>query len=362
MIMMEVAQNTILKEIEDINLEKGDKVMGEKKVKEYFCSADIGKFNTKLIGREKGKDKDTDSKKDEIKKVCFRTKKYTMSEEFFEVEGNSFSVKFDGQEYVIGEQGVEIPHGTSKTELTHKLACYTAITRLLKPNTTENYIDMVLACPLSSLKSKVEKERYRNFIANENNLVNIIVNDEKFEFIIRDITIKAEGSGVLYIEANTFKDSDVAIVDLGGLNMGFSLYRNGSCKLEDRFIEECGTDMLIDLVRDYMSQYLGGNIISVDEASKVLHDNGLKKNGAIDPKSVEYLDKAKKKYFENVLNNIKNHKFDISKLDRIVFVGGTSNHLKAQINELPHALIPGESAWITVEGLYKIAYAKYGKK
>lgn len=356
MIMMEVAQNNTSKEIEDINLEKGEEVMGEKKVKEYFASADIGKFNSKLIGREKSKEKD------EIKKICFRTKKYTIDEEFFEVEGNSFSVKFEEKEYVIGEQGTEIPHGTSKTELTHKLSCYTAITRLLKPNTTDNYIDMVLACPLSSLKNKVEKEKYKNFIANDNKQVKITVNDEEFEFTIRDITIKAEGSGVLYMEADIFKDKDVAIVDLGGLNMGFSLYRNGSCKLEDRFIEEYGTDMLIESVRDYMSQYLGGNIITVDEASKILDDNGLKKNGAIDTKSVEYLNKAKKKYFENVLTNIKNHKFDITKLDNIVFVGGTSNHVKSEIQTLPHALIPGDSAWITVEGLYKIAYAKYGKK
>lgn len=324
-------------------------------MRRYVLSADIGKYETNIIGRN------LDGSQEDIKRVNFRTKMYDLEEGYIDVEGNSFKVKLEGKEYIVGEQGQDKSDDTSKTNFLHKLACYTAITQYLEPNTTDNKISMVLACPLSVLRSQEAKDEYKMFIKGEGE-INLTVDEKPYNFEIVDIMIKAEGSGIIYLEPNLFEGNNVLVVDLGGLNLGGSLYKNKVCKNEDRFIEECGHDKLIELVRYKLIDYRKGNNITIDEAEKALKDNGLKKSGQIDPESVAYLCKAKENYYKEVIKHIKRYKIDINLLDKVIFVGGTTQHIKEIINrEISHSYIPVNSQWSTVEGLYKIAIKKYGK-
>lgn len=324
-------------------------------MKKYVISADIGKFETEIIGR------DLAGSKDGIRTIALRTKMYDLSDGYIDVEGESHLVKLNGKEYIVGEQGQSKSDDTTKTQFLHQLSCYTAITQLLEPGTKDNLIYMVLACPLSVLLIQDAKEEYKEFIKGDGP-IKIVVDGKEYEFTIEDITIKAEGAGIMYLEPKLFTNQTVGIVDLGGLNMGWSLYANKVCKKEDRFIEECGTDRLIDLVREQLSVYKKGNIIDKNIAEKALNEGGLKKSGKLDVDSVEYIDNAKKKYYDEVLGHIKAHKFDIDVLDRVVFVGGTTQHIKNNItNGLDHAHVPVNSQLSTVEGNYKVAIKKYGK-
>ncbi|WP_061313854.1 ParM/StbA family protein [Clostridium botulinum] len=317
-------------------------------------SADIGKYETELFGR------DISLNEDSLKIETVRTKMYDLDNGFIEVEGNSYLIEFEDKKYIVGDQGQEKSYDTSKTQLLHQLSCYTMITKFLKPNTENNELYMTLACPISVIQSAEAKEEYKEFIKGKG-ITTVFVNGNKYTFEIKDITLKTEGSGIVFLEPKRFTNQTVGIVDLGGLNMGFSLYRNKSCKKEDRFIEECGTDRLIEIVREQLSIYKKGNIISEDEATKALYDNGLKEAGKIDSKSSEYITKAKVLYYNEVLNYIKAHKFNINRLDSVVFVGGTTNHIKDIItNELRHSYIPDEPQLCTAKGLYKVAFKKYG--
>lgn len=324
-------------------------------MKRYVLSADIGKYETNLVGRC------LEGSKEDIQKVNFRTKMYDLEEGYIDVEGNSHKTELDGKVYIIGEQGQDKSYDTSKTHILHKLACYTAITQYLDPNTKDNKISMVLACPLSVLRSQSAKEEYKAFIKGEGE-INVTVDNKPYSFEITDIMIKAEGSGIVYLEPELFEGKNTLIVDLGGLNLGGSLYKNKVCKNEDRFIEECGHDRLVENVRYQLIDYRKGNNVTVDEAEKALSDDGLKKSGEIDIESVSYLRKAKENYYKEVMKHIKEHKIDIDLLDKVVFVGGTTQHIKEIISkEIRHAYVPVKSQWSTVEGLYKIAIKKYGK-
>lgn len=324
-------------------------------MKKIILSADIGKYETEVTGR------DLELASEDRKTVTFRTKMYDLSEGYIDVEGNSHLVEINKKSYIIGEQGQDKSEDTSKTQFVHQLACYTAITQFIEPGTKDNEIYMVLACPLSVLLIQDAKEEYKEFIKGSGP-IKISVDGKEYEFEIKDIMIKAEGSGIVYLEPTIFTDKTVGIVDLGGLNMGWSLYNNKVCKKDDRFIEECGTDKLIDIVREQLAIYKKGNLVNKEIAKKALDEGGLKKAGEIDVNSVEYVKKAKALYFEEVLKNIKAHKFDIDQLDRVVFVGGTSQHIKENItSSLSHAYIPINSHLSTVEGLYKVAFKKYGK-
>lgn len=324
-------------------------------MKKIILSADIGKYETELIGR------DLELTADDRKTVRFRTKMYDLAEGYIDVEGNSHLVELNKKSYIVGEQGQDKSEDTSKTQFLHQISCYTAITQFIEPGTKDNEIYMVLACPLSVLLIQDAKEEYKEFIKGKGT-IKISVDGKDYEFEIKDIMIKAEGSGIIYLEPNLFNDQAVGIVDLGGLNMGFSLYNNKVCKKDDRFIEECGTDRLIDIVREQLAIYKKGNLVNKEIAEKALNEGGLKKAGKIDTESTVYVEKAKEIYFEEVLKNIKAHKFNIDELDRVVFVGGTSQHIKENItNKLNHSYIPVNSQLSTVEGLYKVAFKKYGK-
>lgn len=324
-------------------------------MKKIILSADIGKFETELIGR------DAALTADDRKTVRFRTKMYDLEAGDIDVEGNSYLVEFNKKRYIVGEQGQEKSEDTSKTEFLHQLSCYTAITQFLEPESKDNEIYMVLACPTSVLMIKEAKEEYKNFIKGDGP-IKITVDGKNYEFEIKDITIKAEGSGILYLEPNIFKNQTVAIIDLGGLNMGVSVYVNMVCKKDDRFIEECGTDKLIGITREQLAIYKKGNLVNKDISEKALKEGGLKKAGKIDTESIEYVNKAKELYYQEVLKNLKEHKVEVDQFDKVVFVGGTTEHVKENITRsLEHAHIPSNPQLSTVEGLYKVAFKKYNK-
>lgn len=324
-------------------------------MEKYILSGDFGKYETEVLGRNiKGS-------AEEVKLVRFRTKMYNIEDGFIEVEGNSHLVEMEGKQFIIGEQGQEKSNNTSKTSELHKLACYTAITQFIEPGTKGNEIYMVLACPLSVLTIKEAKEEYKKFLQG-NGLIQINVDNKAYEFEIKEIMIKAEGSGILYLEPERFINKTVGLIDLGGLNMGWSLYNNKVCKKEDRFIEECGTDRLLDITREQLSIYKKGNLINKEIAEKALEEGGMKKSGKLDEGSKQYIEKAKKIYLNEVQKHIEGHKFSIDDLDEIIFVGGTSQHIKNEIdNSINHSYVPEKSQLSTVEGLYKVAYNKYSK-
>ena len=323
--------------------------------KQLILSLDVGKYDTKVIGRN------INESTEDIKKICFRTKLYNLDNGYIDLEGNSYKVEFDGKEYIIGEQGEEKSYDTSKTNILHKLSAYTAITQYLESNTSGNEVFMVLACPLSVLKIKESKEEYKNFIKGEGE-INIKVDGKEYKFEIKDITIKAEGSGILYLEKEKFKGFNVAVIDLGGLNMGFSLYRNGVCKNDDRFIEECGANTLTEIVREELVKYKNGNLVSYDQAEQALEKNYLPNFGKIDEGSTKAIEIAKEKYFNKIIDYIKSHGFKLEELDKVIFVGGTSQKIASVIiTSLEHSYIPNESQWCTCDGGYKIAIKKYKK-
>lgn len=337
---------------ETINL-----IEGKLKIEDYVMTLDIGKHATKAIGRN------MEGTAEDIKRVMFDTNIYDLKNGYVELAGNSYKIEFNGKEYIIGELGEERSTKSSKTELIHKLAAYAAITRYLKPNTNiKNKIHLVLACPLSVLKSQEAKEEYKQFIKGDG-VITIVVNGENFAFEIEDIMIKAEGSGILYIEPERFKGKKVAVLDFGGLNFGFSAFTNGVCKNSDRFNEEIGTTELVLMVKDGLTTLNKGNIVKYDIAEKALEAGHMKDLGGIKEGSQEKIREAKEKFLKKALAIIENYKFDLTQFDDLVFVGGTTQKIKEQIlKEFPNCYIPANSQWTTADGLYTIACGKYCNK
>lgn len=321
----------------------------------YVIAADIGKHETTLIGRN------LEGTAEDVKQVNLRTKMYDLSEGDIDLEGKSYKIEIDNKAYIIGEQGQDKSYDTSKANLLHQLSCYVAITRYLEAETKGNKIYMVLACPLSVIRFNNAKEEYRELIKG-NGEIHVVVNGKNYYFEIEDITLKAEGSGIVFLEPERFLGKNVLVLDLGGLNLGMSLYRNKVCKNEDRFIEECGTNELELIVKEQLTEYRNGNLVDDGTCETALKDGGLKKDGELDIESTSYVQKAKHKYFNEVMKRVKRNKIDISILDEVLFVGGTTHHIKSIITDkIKHSYIPHNPQWSTAKGLYKVAIKKYGR-
>lgn len=329
---------------------------------EYVVVIDAGKWLTKVIGR------DIEGTIDDVKKISFRTKEYDLSEGDIELQGNSYKVEFDGLKSILGEQGKSTTENsdTTKTSPIHRLSAYTAITQYLEPNEggkqKDNKISLVLACPLTVLKSIDMKEEYKQYIKGDG-VITLVVNGEEYSFEIVDVTIKAEGSGILYLKEELFENKQIMLIDLGGLNMGVSIYRNGVCNPDDRFLAEHGAKALILKISDILStKYNKGNFVDLTRAEQALEDGFLKKNSVLDKLSVPFITEAKEWYYKKAIAIIKEHGYDMADYDPI-FVGGTTVRLEEQIKDMtPHSYIAPDSQWTTCEGLYRVAQSKYGKK
>ena len=322
---------------------------------EYVIALDAGKYAIKSMGRNaKGLTCD-------LKKIDIRTKMYDLKNGYIDVEGRSHKVIFNGQEFIIGEQGETKSYETSKTLFLHQICTYTTIAQFLEPGTTTNKIYMVLACPISVLKVEKAKQEYKDFIKGKR-LIEINVDGKEYGFEIVDITIKAEGSGIVYLSPHLFKGKKIGVIDFGGLNFTFSLYTNGAClsPSSDRFVEEFGATKLTNYVADDLTGYKQGNIVKFDAAERSLDVGYLSNFGQVDEGSKCIIKRSKERFFDEACEEISRHGFRIEELDGLVFVGGTTEKLVDIITEkIPSAFIASEPQWSTVEGLYKIAYKKY---
>lgn len=322
---------------------------------EYIMALDAGKYAVKAIGRNsKGLTSD-------IKKVNIRTKIYELKNGYIDAEGKSYKVVFNGEELIVGEQGETKSYETSKTLFIHKVCTYTAITQFLEPDTKDNKISMVLACPISVLKVEKAKQEYKDFIKGSG-IIEINVDDKDYSFEISNVMIKAEGSGIVYLSPHLFKNKKIGVVDFGGLNFTFSLYTDGICMSpsSDRFVEEFGAIKLINYVADDLTGYKRGNIVKFEVAERALNVGYLSNFGQIDKGSQEVIEESKNRFFDEACDQISRHGFRIEELDGLVFIGGTTQKLvEAITKKIPNSFITADPQWSTVEGLYKVAYKKY---
>lgn len=328
-------------------------------MKKYIISLDPGKDSVKSMGIEHGTKIET---LEEVKKVCFKTKTYDLKKGYIDVQGNSHKVEFNDQELIVGEQGNDRSFNTSKTEPLHQISAYTAITQFLEPETKDNKIDITLACPITVLRSEKAKQEYKNLIKGDGP-INITVNDKKYEFEINNILLKAEGSGILYLAPELFRNKKVIIIDFGGLNMSVTLLTNGTCvnPEKDRFAEEFGSIELINKIANDLTAYKKGNIVSFADAEIALECGYLKDYGRPDKNSIQIIKETKEKFFKEACTKIASRGINISYLDTIIFVGGTTMHFHDLISDLPNGYITDNSQWATTEGLFKVALKKYNR-
>lgn len=327
-----------------------------------ILSIDPGKYLTKVIALKDNEEiTDIDFLKD--KRIFFRSKMYDLEDGDVELQGKSYLTEYDGRKIIIGDQGnVDGAEETNKATLLHKLCVYTAITQYIVPNEKID-VYMVLSCPLNLLKSKEYKDEYKEFIGNGGKEINILVNNENYIFTIKSITIKSEGSGILYLDKEKFGNCEVALIDIGGLNMQFCKYINGAAVPESRFTEMTGGNKLVQDIKEALEITLKGKPISFEQSEQALKDKVLRINNSDVDESREIIKNRIQRYIKNdIVRNITKRRNSLELMQPIV-VGGTCLNIKEELKSAVENIeIQNDPQWASVEGLFNIAYLKYRTK
>lgn len=317
-------------------------------LKTKVISIDPGKFATKAVTGETN----------DGKKVNFRTKTFKLGEGVdLDIQGNSYKVTLEGETYIVGDQGEEIDYSVDKANINHKLATYTAITQLID---RENEINIVLGCPTSIYKNEKLREEYKSYLTNNGNLINITVNGIDYSFKIKNALILPEGSGIVFLEPDIFKNNRVAVGDLGGLNLNFAVYNNLIPEVSSMFTTNLGSYELETSLMNELSVKYGASFTSSD-IQQFIRQGGVKVKGVIDEESTKIINTKLEQHMIKIIQEAKKNNFNLELMD-IVFVGGTSAFLENKIKEhLPHAIVPKNSQWANVVGFHKFGVLKYAK-
>ena len=300
-----------------------------------------------------------------IKSVCsgsgsgivdkLRSKIYHLGDnEAFDPQGNSVLVNYQGERYIVGDQGAAIDPGFSKQTILHKVGLMAALSRYVRDG---DAIRLVIGCPASVYCDKAARESYRDFMTDSGRLIFETLSDQ-FDVKIKSVLVLPESSGAPYVYPKYFKDSRVAVVDIGGLNMNFSVYNNLVLELDSMRTVNYGGYMIEDSVR---SQFSGRFSVALGQADyeQVLKNDGLTVNGSLDPESTRLLHQTFERFAKDIADVIKGFDYDLS-IMKVVFIGGSSKLLSGYIEKFfPHAMVRDDSQDVNVLGFLKVGELKY---
>jgi len=322
---------------------------------EYAITVDPGKDTTKCISRTFGKTYDN--------RTSFTTKFYDLNNGDVEIQGNSSHVIYDGQEIIIGEQGEIFDTTTSKTTILHKIAIFTAISRVIDSDDPNPVITLTVGCPTTIYKNKVSKESYREFIKLN---PNIIVDGKHYAFEFKKIIIKCEGSGIVYLKPEIFTSQRVAVLDIGGRNMNFGIYDNRIPVPSTLFSNNFGSTKLQSMVQEELNILLGIDC-DIETAKSAIEFGGIFINGKLNNDSAFIVSDQIEKYIDQyIIKPIEEKNISISFIP-VMAIGGTSSLIIEQLKErIPQIIIPSFSAdledfqWANVRGFDVVCKVKAG--
>lgn len=319
-----------------------------------ILAADAGKYMLKSLGRRVG------SSDDDVKQVDFLSKYHETNDINEECEGNSYKVVYNKKITIIGDAGSRHDFESDKEKDLHKLCTYTSITKFLEPGTKENKVYMVLACPVDFIRNKESKDSYKKFIQGDGE-ININVNGDDYSFTIEDVTVKAEGSGIIYQAPEKFEDKECAIIDLGGVNFSFAIYNNCVVNKDSRFARDLGGNKLNQMARNSLRDFTRGKEITRIQAEKALKENVLTLAEEPVEGTKEVIAKVKKDYLNAVLAEIQAAGYSLDSV-KPFFSGGTAEIVQNTIKDtIKHSEVVKNPQWNAVQGLFVIANNKYGQ-
>lgn len=299
-------------------------------------AVDAGKFATKAMAGDE--------------RLMFRSN-YTRIDESNSIplEGCSFKVEIDNKTYILGDMGEESDYSLEKQSVLHKMATYTAIAKL----GGRDDVKVAVGCPVSIFKSDENRKLYAEYMKEQPQMFK--VDDVSIKIKIDKIVVLPEGSGPIYTDER-FKNKRVAVIDLGGRNMNFTIYNNRLPQVSSMFTENYGSMDIETLIKQQFDTKYRCSLEDKDVRA-ILEQGGIKYKGQLEGQ--KHVKEILEGYVDKVLARVQKANFNLDTMD-VVFTGGTSLLVEEEIKQrLSHAEVIKDAQWSNAEGFNKIVRRKF---
>lgn len=229
-------------------------------------------------------------------------------------------MEFKDEYFLLGEEASTVSYDSTKEIMLHKMSIYYNVCQHVETYGEE--VNLVVNMPITHFMDTKQRERFKEFILDDQE-IDIKIGDKTHYFIINDVLPVAEGSGIIFSQPELFKDRNVIVCNLGGLN--------STCL-------QVSNKKIVRDVKPFITNR-GGNILETDIRAE------LNRNGRYNfqPHEIQYLFKSEKPYvqdairycsekvFDDIIREMKSHNYNVEGCDDIIFEGGTSLRLKDMI-------------------------------
>lgn len=312
-------------------------------------AVDSGKFATKAIKK---------CKDGTMKKVLFRTK-MDETDEKYTADKDSYVIEYDGKRYLVGQTAETVDFEKNKAKLIHKLCTYAAISSLMEDEDKDAKIVLAIGCPLSIFMNVEERNSYQNYFMPLDGSVNLKVNGTDRSFMLRNVVVCPESSGVIYRSPKDYKNQLIGIIDIGGLNTNCCVYDCLNPIKSTSFTTNQGANVLMNEVKQLLnSKFVDANIQDW-QMINVLKDGYIKSNKQ---ESRVLISDYLSKHINKVLEECAKKGWDLKNID-LMFVGGGSLMLEKEIKKsIPDAIVSGTAQTDNVEGFMMMGAANAAKR
>lgn len=280
---------------------------------------DTGKHTTKVVAETKG------NTTKRISLVTAMKENVTMTQ-----DPTNHIIEYKGTKYLVGSQAktfMEVDN-SKDTEL-HKIC---VITTLAVACDDGDKADVTIGFPLDRFYHKEERIEYKNnMLPLGKHTVTIDGNKKNFE-IVR-AAVRPEGYGAVHYKQDLFRDRTVNVVDIGGLNVNASTYKNGILQEGNiTTLQKGGIMLYTDSLAALKTIANEKMLKALDPLSpEAIEDDVIRGYHELIEGSEEKLRDVRTVFVNDIFNELMKKKFDMTK--KIFFMGGTSLILKKELTE-----------------------------
>lgn len=319
--------------------------MADKQQGRTLIACDLGKYLIKAEKIGEGR-------------TSYRSLVYPLGEnEQYDAAQGSKVITYDGKSYIIGAQGTMKDNTLDKSTELHKIGFMAAVSDLISSGES---VYLVLGMPALLFRDKKAREDYAKFLTDGGTL-RFENEGTKYTVVFADVFTMPESAGAVYQSPEVFADKLAAVVDIGGLNLNFSVYNNMALDVESPATVNYGVFTLHDYIRKVFGTHY--NIVITDVIlDSIVKNRCLKLNGETAPDSEELFNEVLRKFVSKLPGMIRDFGYDPAVFDTIAFAGGTSVVLGEKLikETFKHGVLLKDAQWANTDGFLKAGALKFG--
>lgn len=269
--------------------------------------------------------------KSKLFKGEFATRYDNIRNKDYDLQENNYIVENEEGRFLIGNLAKNKDNNNEKSTQLHRLSIYTAICNCIKPSSKSVDVKINIGCPVSLYLDKEYKKEYANYIKRAGENIKINVNNNEYNFRIKNIMISCEGTGFVYTEQD-INDEDILNIDIGDLNVNSIGFRGGVPLPNSMITLNKGYSYLKELLNDNINKFNKGKRLSSFKLDKTLDSEYLKIKGEEIQETNETIKSVKKEYIQEILTDLRSS-IDLNEYDRIRFTGGGVYTLKNYLSD-----------------------------